>query len=258
MSTAVLMYHGVGDPAPFGEAHYTFGEEAFDRHLHLLGQGRVVSLDALLEGRAPPGSVVLTFDDGERSVAQRALPLMKARNMVGTLFVTTGWIGTKGYVEGDDLGLLAQEGWTIGTHGVTHRFLSDLGHADLSQELVQSRDALTRILGQPPLHMSLPGGREDHRVLQQVREAGYRSLCTSTVGVNSSPVPDPFRIRRAMMIRSFDEAALGRIIDGDRWFYLTLQTRQRALGLAKRAMGNQRYEQLRALAFGALQRLRRR
>ncbi len=30
---AVLMYHGIGEAAPHGEAHYTFTEEELDRHL---------------------------------------------------------------------------------------------------------------------------------------------------------------------------------------------------------------------------------
>ncbi len=64
-------------------------EEAFARQLRLL-EGRVVPFETFLAGRAPAGSAVLTFDDGERSVVTTALPLLKARGMVGVLFVTTG------------------------------------------------------------------------------------------------------------------------------------------------------------------------
>jgi len=178
--------------------------------------------------------------------------------MTGTVFVTTGWIDSPGYLTAGEVEQLDRAGWIIGTHGVTHRFLSDLPDDELRRELTDSRDTLTRLLGHPPLDISLPGGREDRRVLRQVQDAGYRSLSTSSVGGNRLPLGDPYRIRRTMMIRAFDEATVGRIVDGDRGFYLTLQARQGALGLAKRAMGNQRYERVRGLAFSALQRLRRR
>jgi len=179
MSTGVtvLMYHGVGNPAPNGELHYTLSEEELARQLWLVqGRAGVATYEDFLQGRSPGGTVVLTFDDGERSVAERALPLMRQHGIAGTVFVTTGWIGSPGYLDPEQIGLLAQEGWTVGTHGVTHRFLSDLAPGEILRELVESRDALERILGHPPIHASLPGGRVDHRVLDAVRAAGYRSL----------------------------------------------------------------------------------
>lgn len=251
------MYHGVGAPARFGEEHYTLTEEAFDRQLALIErESRVVPFESFLDGSAPAGASVLTFDDGERSVVTKALPLLKARGMVGALFVTTGWIGTESYVTAEEVGLLAEEGWTVGTHGVTHRYLSDLDALELRRELEESRESLARILGRAPEHTSLPGGRVSRAVVEAARRAGYRSLCTSVVGRNPSP-PDPWRIRRMMVIRPWGEQQLGRIVRGDRLFYLEIQARQAALGAAKRALGNRRYERLRALAFGALARARR-
>lgn len=247
---AVLMYHGIGQAAPHGEAHYTFTEEDLDRHLRRIStEGRGRSYQALLSGEAPPGSVVLTFDDGERSVAERALPLMRRHGLVGALFVTTSWIGTAGYVDAEQVGLLDQEGWVVGTHGVTHRLLSDLDPAEMADELERSREDLRRILGRAPVDASLPGGRVDRRVRRAVHRAGYRSLCTSVVGTNASPPRDPRWIRRVMMLRGFDDRVLGQIVAGDPGFYLRLRLRQEALGLAKRTLGNRRYEALRARAF---------
>jgi len=257
MTVTVLMYHGVGQPAPHGEAHYTFAEETFADHLDRLARaGGVVPYEALLRGSAPAGAFVLTFDDGERSVVERALPLMRARGMVGTLFVTTGWIGAEGYVDAEQIRALDREGWTLGTHGVTHRFLSDLDPRAIREELEGSRSALARVLGRPPLDASLPGGRVDRRVVEAARRAGYRSLSTSLVGTNPVPPPDPLRIRRTMMIRSFGPETLQRVVAADRLFYLKLQARQAALGLAKRAVGNRRYELARGAAFRLLRRFR--
>ncbi len=126
----VLMYHGVGSPAPHGESYYTVSEDAFAQHMLHLRDRHVVPYAQFLAGHAPPGAVVITFDDGEKSILTQALPVMKAHGLTGTVFVTTAWINAEGYLNADDLRLLLGEGWTVGAHGVTHRFLSELPERD--------------------------------------------------------------------------------------------------------------------------------
>jgi len=256
----VLMYHGIGRPAPRGEEHYTLAREDFARHVELLaGSGRVAGFEDFIAGRARPDAVVLTFDDGERSVVELALPLLRAAGLTAAVFMTTGWIGAEGYLSADELRALRDEaGWSVGTHGVTHRYLSDLSDQQVREELVQSRDALARLLGprgpdaatdaDRPLHMSLPGGRADRRVIAAARRAGYASLCTSAIGLNPTPL-DPFGVRRMMVLSGWSTDLLRRVIDGDRRLYLELQGRQALLGAAKRALGNKLYDRLRAAAF---------
>ncbi len=244
------MYHGVGDDVTHGgELRYTVSEEAFRGQVaSLASQQRVIGYADLLEGRGGPGSVVLTFDDGERSVATRALPVLREAGMTAAVFVTTAWIGSEGYMTPDELRELAAAGWIVGTHGVTHRYLSDLDDASLHDELIQSRDALTLILGQPPRHMSLPGGRADARVTRAARGAGYRSLSTSLLG-RVPGRPDPFAVPRLMVLRHHDDALFRRLAAGDQRLLLKLRLRQGMLDGAKRVMGNRGYDLLRGIAF---------
>jgi peptidoglycan/xylan/chitin deacetylase (PgdA/CDA1 family) len=252
VSTVVLLYHGIGDqPAKNTERRITVSEEAFVGQLDLLRQRPVVSLPYFLAGRAAAGSVVVTFDGAEKTVATRALPLMEERRMVGTVFVTTGRLGTEGYLQEEDLRLLQAKGWTVGSHGVTHRYPSDLSPLALEEELKQSRDALTRILGSPPEHLSLPGGRSSTAVIVAAVRAGYRSVSTALVGVNA-PLPDAFAVRRVVVLRPWDLATFRRVVEGDRLLYLEMQARHRMLAVVKRGLGNRRYEDLRARAFSIL------
>jgi peptidoglycan/xylan/chitin deacetylase (PgdA/CDA1 family) len=258
--SVVLMYHGIDRPARHGEVHYTVERERFARQLDLLqGTGRVVSFEALLSGRAAAGSVALTFDDGERSVVQLALPLMQARGLTGALFMTSDWIGSEGYLSADELRALQGQGWTVGAHGATHRYLSDLSDPALSEELARSRDALVGVLDRDasPLHMSLPGGRADHRVVEAVKRAGFGSLSTSEVGRNAAQ-PDRFSVRRTMVLGGWGLRTLQRAAAGDPRFYLPLRGRQALLGAAKRALGNRTYDRLRGLAFELRERAGRR
>lgn len=203
-STIVLMYHGIGTPAPYGELHYTITEDSFAQQIDAFARaGRVVPYGSMLGCMAHKHPIVITFDDGEKSVISKAFPLMQDYGMVGTVFMTTDWIGRPGYLDEDDLSQLVSAGWNIGAHGVTHRLISDLDKTESEEELINSRNALESILGRPILDMSLPGGRNNRQVTSAVRRAGYRSLCTSSIGMNAVSV-NPYKIRRYAILRGFD------------------------------------------------------
>ena len=247
------MYHGVGDSVSRGgELRYTVSEESFSRQVAILAaERRVISYPDLLAGRGGVGAAVVTFDDGEKSVITHALPVMRQAGLSGTVFMTTGWIGSEGYLDPEDLRALEQEGWTVGTHGVTHRYLSDLDDPSINDELVQSRDALTLILGHAPRHMSLPGGRADARVARAVRQAGYQSQATSVMGRADTP-PNPFAVPRMMVLRHHGDDLFRLLAAGDQALLLKLRLRQGILDGAKRVMGNRGYDLLRGVAIRVL------
>lgn len=251
------MYHGVGhDVARGGELRYTVSPESFSRQVKILdAEHRVISHEDLLAGRGGEDAVALTFDDGEKSVITSALPVMREAGFTGAVFMTTGWIGSEGYLDPEDLRALEQEGWTVGTHGVTHRYLSDLDPADLRDELVQSRDALTLVLGHAPRHMSLPGGRADARVVRAVCDAGYTSLATSIMG-RAATRPDPFALPRMMVLRHQDDPFFRLLAAGDQKLLMKLRMRQGLLDGAKRVLGNGGYDFVRGVAIGVLGRIK--
>lgn len=256
MSVAVLMYHGVGEqPAPHSEPRYTVPAARFEEHLDLLlgGGARVTTLDALLSGQAGDGDVVLTFDDGEASVASAALPTMARRGLTGTVFVTSDWLGQPGYLTLEQLLELRDADWIIGAHGATHRYLSGLSDADLAEELTGSREALALLLGRPVLHMSLPGGRADARVTEAARQAGYHSMCTSRVG-RAPRRPDPYGVKRLAVLRGVDDATLAGMVRGDLQVLAKLQGRAALLDGAKRIFGDRGYDALRGVAMRVLKR----
>jgi peptidoglycan/xylan/chitin deacetylase (PgdA/CDA1 family) len=52
------------------------------------------ALRALDEGRLPPRTVCITFDDGYRSVHDLALPILRKFRLPATVFVTSGFVGS--------------------------------------------------------------------------------------------------------------------------------------------------------------------
>lgn len=85
---AVLGYHGVDDPRGFARQ--------LDRLMRI---ARPVSLDEVEEAiasRRPLAgrAVLITFDDGERSVYEHGLPLLRERGLPAVAFVVSSLIGT--------------------------------------------------------------------------------------------------------------------------------------------------------------------
>ncbi len=95
---AVLCYHGIdaddATAAPLSMLHVR--ESDFAAHCRLLREAcDPISLDdwraALAEGRPlPPRAVLITFDDGYRSVLTRAAPSLSRYGLPAVLFVSTG------------------------------------------------------------------------------------------------------------------------------------------------------------------------
>jgi peptidoglycan/xylan/chitin deacetylase (PgdA/CDA1 family) len=85
----VLAYHTVPDPG------------AYERQLrYLRDHYAVVSLDDLLSHHhggtpLPPRALLITFDDGDRTVYEHGLPLHRQYGLPAVLFVITGLIGTE-------------------------------------------------------------------------------------------------------------------------------------------------------------------
>jgi peptidoglycan/xylan/chitin deacetylase (PgdA/CDA1 family) len=247
----ILMYHGLDAPAAHGEARYTVRRAAFREQLRHLDALRVpiVSLPQLLGGA---DGVTLTFDDGEASVFTKAAPLLAQFGGVGVVYLTSDWVGTPGYLDIAQVRQLAGLAWTVGAHGRSHRYLNDLDDRALREELADSRAVLEDALGAPVVDLSLPGGRGDARVLAAARAAGYTTVATSVPGLNRRLRVD--QLERLTVQAGDDFVRVGHLATGHLPTVAGEVAVVGALDLAKRVLGNQRYEQVRGLALRVLRR----
>lgn len=118
---AVLAYHGVDDA------------ERFSAHLETLTRStHVVSLDDVLAafggGRGlPRRAVLITFDDGHRSVADVAMPMLRDRGLPAVAFVVPSVVGSDRPFWWTEVVGLAERGGTV--EGITARTPRDLVRA---------------------------------------------------------------------------------------------------------------------------------
>nr|NLI49878.1 polysaccharide deacetylase family protein [Propionibacterium sp.] len=155
------------------------------------------------EGAALPDKpVLLTFDDGAENQASVALPEVLARGMTATLFVMTVVIdGGKDWITGDQIGALAREGITIGSHTWDHHTVDKLHtEADYETQYVGSRRTLQQLSGQDVTAFCYPGGRWTEAALAPLRAAGY----TTAFQLRETPVSpvDPLLTLRRQIVVS--------------------------------------------------------
>lgn len=168
---ASLCFHGVGEPRRTlepGEFPYWISVETFRA---------VLDRVATLPPTTPP--VRITFDDGNVSDVETALPELTTRGLEATFFVLAGRLDEPGSLSRDDVRTLVAEGMRVGTHGMDHRPWVGLDDVTRQRELVEARDRLRDLTGIPIDEAALPLGRYDRRLLRQLRSLGYRHVHTS-------------------------------------------------------------------------------
>lgn len=251
---SILMYHALeeGDPAwagDPGERLYVLRAGQFREqmdYLHREGFRTFLFAELLNLDAWPDRGVVLTFDDGHESNHSLALPILREYGFRAEFFITTGWIGTSHYLDEAQIRELCGAGMGIGSHGVTHAFMSDLPCQRLLEELSSSRQSLESITGSRITAFSAPGGRINRRVRNAAIATGYRMLCTSRPGVfvgsGSHGELPRFAVRCTDSIDRF--AALA---THDTRYINRLRAHAALLDWAKRILGSRCYEWLRGM-----------
>jgi peptidoglycan/xylan/chitin deacetylase (PgdA/CDA1 family) len=165
-----LTFHGLGWPKR------TLEREAEDLWL---SEETFRSILDEISGRS---DVRITIDDGNASDVDVALPALLERGMTADFFVLAGALDAPGHLSRADLRRLADEGMSIGSHGMSHRPWRRAAEAALHEELIEARAILEHVLGRPVRTAACPFGSYDRRVLLRLREAGYERVFTSDPG----------------------------------------------------------------------------
>lgn len=203
---------------------------------------RGLSVSEALKDGAPEGQVI-TFDDGCETDLISAAPLLRELDFSATFYITVGFLERRGYMTRPQLRALSDMGLEIGSHSLTHPYLTDLSQDKLDDEIVRSKHELEQITGRAVLHFSCPGGRWDERVAETARRAGYRSVSTSRYAANSASTSN-FSLGRVAIMR---ETKLDTFVSQSKGHGLwKLRLKDSARASVKRIFGNALYDRIRA------------
>lgn len=258
MSLPILTYHAVESAArehetlPPNQALYLVKRDFFERQMRFLAERRfrtllVDDLIAVAQGQSslPEQGVCLTFDDGSASDYQVAFPILRQHGLTATFFIVTGRVGTPGYVTWDQLREMSAQGMSVQSHSHTHPFMSQCTPSEVQAELHQSKEAIERHLGKAVVAFAVPGGDWNEQCRLAAKECGYRAVCTSRPGINARKLEldelERLSVRRADAFEQFVS-----FVTLDRRALFGYRAKETFLRLAKRGMGLNRYNRLRA------------
>lgn len=194
----ILTYHSIDDSG----SPVSLSRAKFREHMRHLSKAaiKVLSLEEaagyIREGRPlPPKSAVITFDDGYKNFYESAWPVLKEHGFIATVFLVTGLVGkTNKWDAGskdipslpllswDEIAEMAAAGIDFGAHTINHIDLSKATPEEAQAELVGSKRAILRYLGNEPKSLAYPFGRFSDEAVKIAKE-NFLLACTTKRGV---------------------------------------------------------------------------
>lgn len=253
-----LMYHGLdsfdepSESIDNGELIYVVDENDFEGQMSYLAMNDipVVTLSDLKEdrrlsvNRSRSVSVIITFDDGHISNYTRAFPILKRYGYKAYFFITTDWIGKDYYMTEDMIRELHDAGMIIGSHGKTHRYLSDINSKEVEHEIVESKLVLENILQSKISSFSLPGGRDNKKVLALIKKRGFSQIFNS-IPTKNNILDENWYIHRVAIKSGLNMNDYTDIVSGKN--YLVGYVKFLIFRGLKRIFGNRNYQLIREI-----------
>jgi peptidoglycan/xylan/chitin deacetylase (PgdA/CDA1 family) len=223
LKVPIIFYHDIG-----GKGSYAVSEKSIRSQFEWLRDNnvRVVPLEDLLSRLENPRPydgkvVVITFDDGYKSMYTKLLPLVREFRYPVTLFVYTDFISETGSksLTWNNLREMQKSGIDIQSHTLSHADLGKLSSTDseaarekLFREMYLSRKKIEQKLGKKVDLLAFPFGYYDNKTIQMAEYAGYRRVLSTDDGLN--PVSyNNYCLRRHHIKRDYTLDTLARIIE---------------------------------------------
>jgi peptidoglycan/xylan/chitin deacetylase (PgdA/CDA1 family) len=236
---SVLTYHSIDDSG----SSISTSESEFQSQMEWLAAAgyRTVTMADLVTRRTrglPDREplVALTFDDAYESVYKVGFPIMEGFGFRGTVFAPAAYLGTHNrwviakqrgplmpLMEWGAVRVMADAGFEIGSHTLTHRRLTELPIRDVRRELHDSRSLLEDELGRPVLSFAYPFGQYDETGMAEVERAGYTCACTTEWG-QFCVLSDPLAIRRLSVGWGTSMARFTLLVSSSAWLLAALKT----------------------------------
>ena len=177
----VLYYHNV--PSPY--------RMRFEQQMRIVADKKAaIDITRIDDLPANTHSIALTFDDALESFAENAVPVLVRLRIPATVFAVAdafgcnpGW-GEGYYFPKERVMSSAQLGSlpysiNVGSHTLTHPYLTALSWEAAGEEIKFSRERLEALLHRPITLFSFPHGDFNDSTVRQCQEAGYEHVFTT-------------------------------------------------------------------------------
>ncbi len=202
----ILLYHKFDEPR---SPSTSVSSELLRAHLQYLKEHNynIISIEQFLNyietgTPIPPKPVIITIDDGYRSVYERAFPVLKEYEAPFTVFLYMEAVDrfpdymTKAQLREMSL----YRGVTFGNHSYSHsRFGRQKDVTSFQRDMQRSEERFLQIFGHRPVLYAYPYGEYNASMVRILKERGYRAAFTQdpfTAGCST----DRFLIPRVPLV----------------------------------------------------------
>jgi peptidoglycan/xylan/chitin deacetylase (PgdA/CDA1 family) len=171
------------------------------------------------EGGLPPKSILLTFDDGYRSVRTHAWPILRECGFTAVIFIIGSLVDDATYLAWEDIQEMQGDGIEFQNHTFNgHRGTSSTPEfttwtrEQFAADLMQLEEAFADHSLDKPISYAAPFGVTADYTLEVLQELGYEMAFTTRFGA-VFPGDNPFSLKRIIVWPGWTPEQLARQID---------------------------------------------
>lgn len=216
-SALVLSWIGIGENAAL--LRDSTGFELFREQIDALQDGGrvVLSLESLIRGAFsessnPPPAAALSFDEGRRSILDRAVPFLIEHDLPFTVFFAPDRVDRReaGFLNWDELRALSKKpGATLGIHPA---MASESGKPeDMLRRINAARVRFREELGSEPRLLAWPNGDYNRKDLELAERQGFQAAFGRQSGIMGKE-SNRFALPRFAMAEDYGDARRFRTI----------------------------------------------
>ena len=138
-----------------------------------------------LENEFEGNTIIVSFDDGFRSVYENAAPIMREYGIPGSVYLPTALIGNdKEYMDWDMIKSLTKQGFSFQAHTHNHCDMRRLSDTDLKKEILLNNQIIEEKTGEKPIAFCFPYGVYDRHSVDILKAYGdYKYILGSYYGL---------------------------------------------------------------------------
>lgn len=166
--------------------------------------------------------IAFTLDDGNHSDLTIAAPILLKFGFKATIFPVINNIGKSCYLSWNDLQYLKENGFTIGSHSISHTELTHLPDKLRHEEIEESKKILESKLGKSIDLFSIPFGSFNKQIIDNIAFSNYKYALSTNFGINSNS-ESSFILNRWNIKRNTSLFIFKKVVANNWLFVKTLQ-----------------------------------